>query len=69
MSGRHLHLKDYPLALGVLAAVAHGRDLTAVGYRPTEHGGGPEALDPTAVDLVNAAAWRLLVAADAGRDL
>jgi hypothetical protein len=36
--GRHYHLDDYPLALGVLGKVAYARDLSAIGYEPTEHG-------------------------------
>jgi hypothetical protein len=36
--GRHYHLDDYTLTLGVLTAVAHSRDLSAIGYEPTEHG-------------------------------
>jgi hypothetical protein len=35
---RHYHLDDYPLALDVLAAVANARDLSAIGYEPTESG-------------------------------
>lgn len=35
---RHYHLDDYPLTLDVLAAVAQGRDLSAIGYEPTEFG-------------------------------
>jgi hypothetical protein len=35
---RHYHLDDYPLTLDVLAAVANARDLSAIGYEPTESG-------------------------------